>query len=732
MNPDLQLQESGNRCPGALKNSTRRGAGPDLGNPGLADLVMADGGATSRARAIDGRYLELSGYVAPSLVNNPSQFLLTEGSLAPCMLCGCVHGSGVGLLVAPRVPLDRDLGMTERVSVRGRLQIAPPPNPLSTARRDVRLVDAILWRAPADADVGDARGWLRDHRAVAVSLEGRVEAHRALPRKKRFTPHRQVAGFADTILHGGKIHTVSEAHGMVEAAAIRDGRFVAVGDEAAVVAHAGPDTEMVDLRGKAAVPGLIDSHLHQTFVALNIPNVDLLDARSIADVQAKIAERAAATEAGKWVVASSGWHESILAEGRLPTRWELDEAAPKNPVIIPRGGHVVTVNSLALERAGITDETPDPTGGVIVRDPDTGVATGVLLETAAYFARRVAPPFPTPDVMLDQLRAAMAELNSFGIVGVIDPVVDENSIDVYRRLRDADGITVRTDLLYKATDKAQTEKGIAAMRAGTSDDLLRYAGLKFMLDGGVEGARLREPYLVVPGEQPHTDYHGLLMLPPGGEDEFVDALVACAEAGLQVQTHGVGDEAIDVIVRAYARTNDRIGFRDLNWTVMHVFLPSDEAIAKMKEIGVVATVQDHPVLLGHNQRRWWGDERAAAAIPIRRLIDSGLLVGGGSDGPIVPVDPFLSMWWMVTRETLSGYALGPDQAISIEEALELYTINNARLMGVEADRGSIDPGKLADLTVLSQDLLDIPADEIRNTRALLTMVGGKVVYRDGM
>jgi hypothetical protein len=262
--------------------------------------------------------------------------------------------------------------------------------------------------------------------------------------------------------------------------------------------------------------------------------------------------------------------------------------------------------------------------------------------------------------------------------------------------------------------------------------MLRYVGLKFMLDGGVEGARLREPYRIVPGEQPHPDYHGLLMLPPGGEDEFVDALVACAEAGLQVQTHGVGDEAIDVIIRAYARANDRIAFRDLNWVLMHVFLPSDEAIATMKEIGVLATVQDHPVLLGHNKRRWWGDERAAAAIPIRKLIDEGLLVGGGSDGPIVPVDPFLSMWWMVTRETLSGYVLGPDQAINAKEALQLYTINNARIMGVEDERGSIEPGKLADLAILSQDILDVPPEDIRDTKALLTMVGGKVVYRDGI
>jgi len=732
MNPDLRSVGGRHACHRDLHGEAPRVAAPNAGAPTLADLVTADGSATRRARELDGERLELRGYIAPSLVSNPAAFLLTEGSLAPCMLCGCVHGSGVGLLVAPRLPLDADLGMTERVDVVGRLQLASPHSPHSAAHRDIRLVDATVRRAPAPMGLGDVRRWLRYHHPSGDGAAEAPPARRALLRRSTAAVAKGAAGPADVILRGGRVHTVDEAFSTAEAVAVRGGRFVAVGDNDSVLAHAGPDTDIVDLRGKAAVPGLIDSHLHQIYVALNIRAVDLLDARSIADVQGKIADRAATTPSGEWVVASSGWHESILAEGRLPTRWELDEAAPANPVIIPRGGHVVTVNSLALERAGITDATPDPTGGVIVRELETGAATGVLLETAAYFARRVAPPLPAPEVMVDQLKAAMAELNRYGIVGVIDPVVDETSIDVYRRLRDADGITVRTDLLYKATDKAQTDKGIAAMRAGTSDDMLRYVGLKFMLDGGVEGARLREPYRIVPGEQPHPDYHGLLMLPPGGEGEFVDALVACAEAGLQVQTHGVGDEAIDVIIRAYARANDRIAFRDLNWVLMHVFLPSDEAIATMKDIGVLATVQDHPVLLGHNKRRWWGDERAAAAIPIRKLIDAGLLVGGGSDGPIVPVDPFLSMWWMVTRQTLSGYALGPDQAISAAEALQLYTINNARIMGVEDDRGSIEPGKLADLTILSQDILEVPPEAIRNTKALLTMVGGKVVYRDGI
>jgi hypothetical protein len=287
-------------------------------------------------------------------------------------------------------------------------------------------------------------------------------------------------------------------------------------------------------------------------------------------------------------------------------------------------------------------------------------------------------------------------------------------------------------VLYRAIRKDDVAKGIEALKAQKNSDMLRFVGIKFPLDGGVEGGRMLAPYRIVPGEQTNPDYHGVLLLPPGGEDEYVESLKLVANAGLQAQTHAVGDETIDLIVRAYGRVNETTPIRPLHWAIMHIFHPRDAAIAKMKELGIAATVQNHPVLLGHNQRRWWGDERAAYAIPIRKLIDAGILVGGGSDGPVVPYDPFLSMWWMTTRQVLKGYVLGAEHAITAKEALTLYTINNARIMGTDKERGSIEPGKLADLAVLSQDILAVPPDDIRNTRALMTLVGGKIVHRAGM
>jgi predicted amidohydrolase YtcJ len=538
-----------------------------------------------------------------------------------------------------------------------------------------------------------------------------------------------LAQSADLVLRGGKVVAADKEWRIAQAAAIKDGRFLAVGDDAAIAAHIGSGTQVIELGGRTVVPGLIDSHLHQLFAALNGPAVQLLGARSIADVQKAIADRVARTEPGKWVTASSGWHESILEEGRMPTRHELDRVAPHNPVFIPRGGHVITVNSKALELAGINKDTPNPDGGIIVRDA-SGEATGVLLEKAANLVRKILPP--PPSNMVELLKAAMRDLNSYGIVGVVEPGIDERQLALYRAVDEAGEMTVRTDVLIRALGRAEVEKAILVCKAQKASPTLRCVGIKFPLDGGVEGARTTWPYRIVPGEQTDPAYRGVLLLPRGGADEYVGALKLVAEAGLQAQTHAVGDETIDVIVQAYERVNGDRPIRDLNWTIMHLFHPSDAALRKMAAIGILATMQDHPVLLGHNQRRWWGDEHAAKAIPIRKAIDAGVLVGGGTDGPVVPVDPFLSMWWMTTRQVLKGYALGIEHAITPKEALTLYTINNARIMGVEKERGSIEPGKLADLAVLSQDILSVPPDAIRNTKALMTVVGGKVVYRNGI
>src|SRR5256885_6318861 len=272
---------------------------------------------------------------------------------------------------------------------------------------------------------------------------------------------------ADIVLRGGKVITVDQSWHVAQAVAVRNGRFVAIGDDATIAHYVGPNTKIVELAGKTVVPGLIDSHLHQLFAALNGPAVQLLGAKTVADVQAAIGERVARTEPGKWVTASSGWHESILQEGRMPTRHELDKVSPNNPVFIPRGGHVITVNSKAMELAGIMKDTPNPDGGVIVRD-EQGEATGVLLENAAYLVRKILPPPPAN--MAELLHIAMRDLNSYGIVGVIEPGVNEQQMALYNSLRQAGEMTARTDVLYRAPKTSEVPKGIAPLKAHQHDD----------------------------------------------------------------------------------------------------------------------------------------------------------------------------------------------------------------------------------------------------------------------
>lgn len=536
-----------------------------------------------------------------------------------------------------------------------------------------------------------------------------------------------MSDFPDTILHNGHIVTVDGDFAIAEAVAITGDRFSAVGSNAAVLAGAGPATKHIDLGGKTVIPGLFDSHLHLYMTAHEAPRVALIDCRSIADLQAAIAARVAVTPKGEWIVCQMGWHESLLKENRLPTRDELDAVAPDNPVFVPRGGHVGSGNSRAFELAGINEETIDPPGGLIVREIGSKRPIGLLLESACYMLRKKLPAPPPPETEQALLRDAMALLNSFGIVATMDPGLNTHQIGLYEALRARGEVTVRTDLMFRAYNLEDTKTG-TQITDFRDDEFLRYVGVKFMLDGGVEGALHYDPYQIVPGEQNDPDYRGLSLLPAGGEPEFIAALKLVARAGMQAQTHGVGDHCIDTIVRCYLAAAEEVPIRDLRWTVMHLHNPTEAVFAKIREGGILVTAQDQSVLLGANKVKWWGRPRAEWSTPLRRMIDEGLLVGGGTDAPILPISPFICMWWMVTRQTLQGDCLGPDQAITIREALELYTVNNARIMGVEDQRGVIAPGKLADLVVLDRDLLAIPGDEIRDTRALLTLLGGKVVH----
>lgn len=532
----------------------------------------------------------------------------------------------------------------------------------------------------------------------------------------------------DTVLYNGVIHTIDSDDRVVSAVAIRDGTFLAVGDSDEIRSLTGPQTESVDLRGRTVVPGLVDSHIHVRQVGMDLERVTLFDATEIDEVLESIADRADSTPDGEWILAGWGWHESQLAEGRLPTAAELDTAAPANPVCIPRGAHVAVLNSLALDRAGIDESTADPDGGTIVRDPESSEPTGVVLEAARE--KLVEPVLPDRgyDAYREDIKRAVEDLNSRGVTAALDPGLERDELRAYMDLQREGELTLRTDGLIWVYELSDIEEMSAYFGRDFGNEMFKVGGTKYMLDGGVEGAKLTEPYNVVEGVQEQEGYDGHLLFPPGGESELREMATRVAELGHQLQVHAVGDRALELLIDIYADAAEERSLEELRWTLMHVFLPTPEVLDRAEELGVHCTVQHHPSYLGKNMVDLWGDERASRAIPLRTLVDREFVVGGGTDAPVVPWYPFQSLEWMVTRDTVTAGTLGPDQALSRKEALRLFTIDAAYTMAWEDQIGSIEPGKRADLAVLDTDYFSCPADQISEIGVDATVVDGSVVH----
>lgn len=531
---------------------------------------------------------------------------------------------------------------------------------------------------------------------------------------------------ADLILRGGHIVTVDDAFSRAQAIAVAGGRILAVGSDEVVARLAGPQTRTIDLAGRTVVPGLMDNHLHG---AGGGPGVDLSRARSLADVAAALTARVRDTPPGEVIVSNSDWHEAQLAEQRLPLRDDLDALAPRHPVVLVRGGHEYILNSAALARWKVDERTVEPSGGRLSRYPD-GRLNGELVDTAK---RLVSLP-PAPPRSLDERLADRARdyrtLHAAGLTTVRHPGV---TIDEYRLLQELQRrgeLTMRLRVLLRPAAGSAAELmrilDTSGIRPDEGDDWLKVVGVKLAVDGGFEGGWMRQPY-----EEPWGEggtFRGLQLLEP---EDYVDRVRALNRAGWRVATHAVGDAAIDLVLRAYEAAHAARPITGRRWTIEHAFIGRPDHLARMKALGVAISAQDHLYLAGPSLVKYWGRERAFLTTPVRTYLDAGLLVSSGTDAPVVPYPPLWSFYHFVSRDTLTGGVMGADQAISPREALQLATINNARLMFDEASRGSLAPGKLADLVVLSHDILDGgPPSRIRDARILMTMVNGRIVHQD--
>ena len=525
---------------------------------------------------------------------------------------------------------------------------------------------------------------------------------------------------ADTILVNGHVITVDARFSIAEAVAISGGRFTAVGTNAAIRRLAGPQTTTIDLHGQTVIPGLADGHLHD---AGGGPGVALSNARSLPDMLAAVAARVRQSHPGDVIVSNSDWHEAQLKEHRLPYRRDLDAVSPVNPVVLVRGGHEYILNSAALTKWNITTAIAQPPGGRITRDAQ-GELNGELIDRAKGLVQLPSAAPLTIEALVEQHK----KLNAAGLTSIRYPGA---SIEQYRLLEEMKKrglLTIRVNQLMRVgADTA--EKMRAAITAlnvkpDEGDEWLRVGGMKLGVDGGFEGGWMREPYAEPWGEK--GTFFGVNTMK---QAPYTDVVKELNRLGWRVATHAVGDAAIDEVIAAYEAANAEKPIAGRRWALEHGFIAQPDQLARLKKLDLVISAQDHLYLAGPSLVNYWGPVRAARTTPMRAFIDQGFIVAGGTDSAVVPYPPLWVIYHFVTRNTISGGVLGADQKITRKEALQVETINNAYLTFEEQIKGSIEPGKLADLVVLPEDILTCVEKHIEQMPVAMTMVGGTVVYR---
>lgn len=532
---------------------------------------------------------------------------------------------------------------------------------------------------------------------------------------------------ADAIFLNGKIFTADSNGTVHQAMAIKGDRFVAVGDTVSVSAHRGPATRVVDLDGRFVAPGFGDDHFHNEGGG---SGVDLSKVRSVDELLAAVAARVAKTPRGEVVTSNPDWHEAQLKEQRLPTVAELDHASPHHPLVLLRGGHEYVLNSAALRKWGITRDTPSPAGGVVSKDAK-GEPTGELFDNAMNLVELPpSPPLSMSDILLTQKVA-----NSYGLTSVRIPGAYKGKLlDAYhlmQRSRDAGQLSLRYTIYLPGFDLSSAEQVRRLLsewdvKQDEGDDWVRIGGVKLMIDGGFEGGHMSEPY-----EEPWGKggtYAGVTKVPPGPYNEVVREL---NRLGWRPTTHAVGDAGIDQVLAAYEAADAEQPIAGKRWAIEHAFTVRPEQIARLKALDIALSVQDHLYVVAPVLKKYWGAERASQVTPVKTYLDAGLLVAGGTDSYVIPLNPMWELYHFHTRDTISAGRYGENQAVpSREELLKLITINYARLVGTDRDLGSIEPGKLADFVILSGDFLTVPSEQMRDLKPLATYVGGKEAYRD--
>jgi predicted amidohydrolase YtcJ len=552
---------------------------------------------------------------------------------------------------------------------------------------------------------------------------------------------------ADLILHNGRVVTVDDKFSIQQAVAIGSGRVLQTGKDRAVLKLKGANTEVIDLGGRMVVPGLMDSHTHPTGASMTEFDHSIPDMESIQDVLDYISARAKVVKPGEWVVLQQVFI-TRLREQRYPTRAELDRVAPEHPVMF-RTGPDASLNSLALRLSGIDRnfEVRDGGAGLVEKDKN-GEPTGILRNCSRFVRVKSSSREASADEKRERLRQLFRDYNSVGLTTICDRDASPAAIELFKELRTRGELTVRVAVSQDIPYLGELPKIQEQIRAVGRDPLfrekdewLRIIGIKTFLDGGMltGSAYMRQPWGVSDTYAiTDPDYRGVLFIP---KDRLRVMVRTAAENGLQFTAHSVGDGAVHALLETYDELSKELPMRATRPCVTHANFQSREAVALAKRIGAVMDIQ--PAWLYLDTRtltKQFGSERLRYFQPLRSLFKAGVVVGGGSDHmqkigsmrAINPYNPFLGIQTAVTRRArwFEG-RLHAEEALSREQALRMYTINNARLLFCEQTRGSLEPGKLADLVVLDTDLLKCAEEKIVSTRVLRTYIGGKLVFQSG-
>ena len=524
-----------------------------------------------------------------------------------------------------------------------------------------------------------------------------------------------------TVFTNGAIYTGAEAMPRTEAVAVSDGIILAIGSRSIVEEAAGPEASLIDLNGAAMYPGFTDSHAHLLGIGMRELTLNLESADSLEAVILAVAATVENTPAGE-LVYGRGWIETGWPEGRMPTRDDLDPVSPNNPVLLTRAdGHALVANSAALEAAGINDETPDPDGGRIERDAD-GRATGILIDKAMGPAFALVPN-PDDAKKREAFKKASEVYTAFGWTSLHNMSVDPDNVPMMEAMSADGALALR---VYNAVNPSGLDDLAKDGPRASNNGRILTKSVKLYIDGalGSRGALLTEPY----SDRPDTS--GLALME---KQEAMAMFNKAVEGGVQIATHAIGDEGNKRLLDWYEETfAGNLDADDLRWRIEHAQILHTEDIPRFAELGVIASMQpSHAIgdLFFAPDRL--GPDRLDGAYAWRSLIDAGAVIAAGSDAPVEKGDPLIEFYAAVARRGLDGTQTSdwrPEEAVAREEALKMFTLWPAYASFQEGLLGTIEPGKRADFTVFSKDIMTVPEDEILDAHTVMTVVDGKIVF----